>query len=269
MIHPTAIINPKAQLDPSVEVGPYAVIDGAVVLGPGCKVGPHVYLTGVVSAGARNHFHAGAVIGDAPQDLKYKGATTRLIIGDDNVFREGCSAHRASTPEGVTMIGSHNFFMANAHIGHDCIVENHVILANGALLGGHVHVADRVFLSGNTCIHQFVRIGTLALMQGCSGISRDLPPFSIARGGEINHLCGLNMIGIRRAGMKPDERLELKRLYRLLFRSGKNMPAAIAEANEEFKSPASRTLLDFVASAKRGLCRERMQMGQENDDDID
>jgi len=269
MIHSTAIIHPNARLDPSVEIGPYAVIDADVSLGPGCQVGPHAYLTGCASIGARNQFHAGCVIGDAPQDLKYNGEATRVVIGDDNIFREGCTVHRSTTPDGATTIGSHNFFMANAHIGHNSVVGHHVILANGALLGGHVEVADRVFLSGNTAVHQFVRVGTLALMQGVAAITRDLPPYTLARCGVINNLCGLNIVGLRRAGMGPEARLELKRLYHLLFRSGKNLSVALAEANEEFKSSAARTMLDFVASSKRGVCRHHAPRDLENDEAID
>ena len=137
MIHPTAIIHPKAKLDPSVRVGPYVVIDEGVELGPQCVIGPHVYLTGLTVIGAHNRFHAGCVIGDAPQDLKYDGKPTRLRIGDHNVFREQFSVHRSTTADGETVIGSHNFLMVNAHVAHNCRVGDHVILANGVALGGH------------------------------------------------------------------------------------------------------------------------------------
>jgi len=266
-IHPSAVINPKALLDPSVEVGPFAVIDAGVSLGPDCIVGPHVCLTGQTTIGARNRFHAGAVIGDAPQDLKYKGNPTRLVIGDDNVFREGCTVHRSTTADGATTIGSNCFLMANSHVGHNCFVGNHVIIANGALLGGHVQVADRVFISGNCAVHQFARVGTLALMQGGAMISRDLPPYTIARG--ANNMCGLNIVGLRRAGISPEARLELKRLYHLLFRSGKPLAAALAEASPLFTSPTARAMIEFVAASKRGLCRQRGEIRHENDEDID
>jgi UDP-N-acetylglucosamine acyltransferase len=166
MIHPTAIIHPKAKLDATVQVGPFAVIDEGVELGAHCIVGPHTYFTGLTKIGSHNKFHAGCVIGDAPQDLKYKGEPTRLHIGDNNVFREQATAHRSTTADGETIIGSNNFFMANSHIAHNCLVGDHVIFANGALLGGHVQVQDRVFISGNCAVHQFCRIGTLAIMQG-------------------------------------------------------------------------------------------------------
>ncbi|HEY4417282.1 MAG TPA: acyl-ACP--UDP-N-acetylglucosamine O-acyltransferase [Verrucomicrobiae bacterium] len=255
MIHPTAIIHPAAKLHPSVRVGPYAVIDADVEMGADCVVGPHVYLTGVTKIGSGNKFLAGAVIGEAPQDLKYKDEPTRVVIGDNNVFREHVTVHRAAKIDGKTRIGSNNFLMANAHVAHDCFVGNHVILANGALLGGHVTVQDRAFISGNCAIHQFVRIGTLAMTQGCSAFSQDLPPFTI--GVEVNIICGLNSVGLRRAGISSAERLELKSLYKLLFRSGKGLRTAVAEARKQFSTPAAGTLIEFVATTKRGVSAER------------
>jgi len=253
MIHPTAIIHPQAKLDASVNVGPFAVIDAGVELGAHCVVGPHVYLTGVTKIGSHNTFHAGAVIGDAPQDLKYKGEPTRLRIGDHNVFREHFTAHRSTTTDGETVIGSNNFFMAGSHVGHNSSVGDHVILANCALLGGHVVVQNRAFISGNCSVHQFCRVGTLAMMQGGSAISQDLPPFTMLAH-SINELCGLNVVGLRRAGISAEQRIELKKLYHLLFRSGKNLRAAVAEGQKKFNSTPAKVLLDFVAESKRGVC---------------
>jgi UDP-N-acetylglucosamine acyltransferase len=261
MIHPTAIIHPKAKLDSSVEVGPYAVIDAGVELGAYCVVGPHVYLTGETKIGSHNKFHAGCAIGDAPQDLKYKNEPTRVRIGDHNVFREHVTVHRATKTDGETVIGSHNFLMANCHVGHNSQLSDHVIIANGALLGGHATVQDRAFISGNCLVHQFTRVGTLAIMQGGSAISKDLPPFTIARGD--NGICGLNAVGLRRAGFTAEQRLELKKLYHALFRSGKSLRTAIAEAQKKFSSPAAKVLLDFAADAKRGLCSDT---GRANDE---
>jgi UDP-N-acetylglucosamine acyltransferase len=265
VIHPTAIIHPKARLDSTVRVGPYAVIDEGVELGAHCVVGPHVYLTGLTTIGAHNTFHAGCVIGDAPQDLKYKGEPTRLRIGDHNVFREHFTVHRSNKPDAETVIGSHNFLMANCHVGHNCQLGDHIIIGNGALLAGHAEVGDRAFISGNGLVHQFCRVGTLALMQGGSGISQDLPPFTVAQRG--NEICGLNVIGLRRAGFTAEQRLELKRLYRALFRSGKNLRAAIEEAQKTFTSPAAKVLLDFVAGAKRGVCSDAGCVAGENEDE--
>lgn len=253
MIHPTAIIHPKAKVDATTRVGPYAVIDEQVEIGPHCLIGPHVHLTGVTTIGVHNQFHTGCVVGDAPQDLKYDGAPTRLRVGDHNVFREHVTIHRSTKVAEETVIGSHNFLMVNSHVGHNCVVGNHVILANGVLLAGHVSVDDRAFLSGNCLVHQFVRVGAMALMRGGAAISQDLPPYCIARGD--NGICGLNVIGLRRAGITSAERIELKQIYRLLFLSGKNVRSALDEAQKKFSSASAKTFLDFIASSKRGICR--------------
>ena len=252
MIHPTAIIHPKAKLDSSVEVGPCAVIDGGVQIGAECIIGPHVYLTGRTTIGPRNRFFAGCVIGEAPQDLKYRDEPTGLRIGQENVFREHVTVHRSSKVEEQTIIGSHNFLMQHSHVAHNVVVGDYVIMAGGALLAGHVIVDDRAFISGNCLVHQFVRVGTLSLMQGGSGISKDLPPYTIACG--INGLCGLNVVGLRRAGISGAERQELKQLYRGLFRESKNLRDALAAANRKFSAGPAKIMLDFVNSSKRGVC---------------
>lgn len=254
MIHPSAIIHPKAKLHTTVRVGPYAVIDAGVELGEGCVVGPHAYLTGQTTIGAHNQFFAGCVIGEAPQDLKYKGEPTRLEIGEHNVFREHVTVHRSNQGAEATVIGSHNFLMANCHVAHNCALGNSVILANGVLLAGHVSIGDRAFLSGNCVVHQFVRVGTLALMQGGSALSMDLPPYTVAL--RVNEICGLNTVGLRRSGLSAAERAELKRLYHALFRSGKKLRAALAEAQQAFSGGPARTLLRFVAESKRGVCSD-------------
>jgi UDP-N-acetylglucosamine acyltransferase len=255
MIHPTAIIHPKARLGANVSVGPYAIIDEAVELGADCVVGPQVYITGVTTIGAGNKFHAGAVIGDSPQDLKYKDAPSRLRIGDNNVFREHVTVHRSTKAEEETVVGSNCLFMACSHVGHNSVVGNHVILANGALLAGHVTVQDRVFISGNCAVHQFTRVGTLAMMQGGSFVSQDVPPYTIAACGP-NAICGLNTVGLRRAGVTATERLELRKLYHALFRNGKNLREAVAEAQQGFTGAPARVMLEFVAAAKRGVCSD-------------
>ncbi len=255
MIHPTAIIHPKARLHSTVEVGPYAVIDGEVELGAQCRVGPHVYLTGQTVAGIGNQFHAGSVVGDAPQDFKYSGEPTGVRIGDGNLFREHVTVHRAASAGQLTEIGSHNLFMAHAHVGHNAVVGDHVIMANGSLLAGHAVVQDRAFISGNCLVHQFTKVGRLAMMRGGSAISKDLPPFCTAVG--ENAICGLNTVGLRRAGFNAEQRLELKRLYHHLFRAGINMRSAVEQARGLFESPASLQVLEFIQGARRGVCPDR------------
>jgi UDP-N-acetylglucosamine acyltransferase len=254
VVHPTAIVHPAAQLDPTTEVGPYALVEEHVVVGPGCVIGAQVHLAGYTLIGAHNRFHTGCVIGDAPQDLRYRGEPTRLRIGDHNVFREHVTVHRSNRAEEETVIGSHNYLMAHSHVGHNAQLGDRVLLANGALLAGHVVVHDRVNISGHCLVHQFVRVGTLALMQGGSAISKDLPPCTIARGD--NAICGLNTVGLRRAGLTAAERLDLQRLYRMLFRSGRNLHAALEAARAQFTSPWAKTMLDFLAQTRRGVCTE-------------
>ncbi len=265
MIHPSAIVHPKAKLDSTVHVGPCAVIDEGVELDANCIVGPHVYLTGLTKIGAGNVFHAGCVIGDAPQDLKYKNEPTRLRIGDNNVFREHVTIHRSNKTAEDTVIGSRNFFMQHSHVAHNCVIGDDAVIAGGALLAGHVAVHDRAFVSGNCLVHQFCRVGTLAMMQGGSAISKDLPPFCVAL--KDNEMCGLNVVGLRRAGFSAAQRLELKKVYHLLFRGGKNFRAAFAEAQKSFSSPAAKVLLDFVAVAKRGICADVGKAPVKNEDE--
>jgi UDP-N-acetylglucosamine acyltransferase len=254
MIHPSAIIHPNAKLDPAVRVGPYAVIDEGVEIGPGCVLGPHVHVTGLTTIGAGNVFHTGCVIGDAPQDLKYDGAPTRLRIGDHNVFREHVTVNRSTRSCDETVIGSHNYLMGHSHVAHNCVIGSHVILANGALLGGHAAVQDRAFISGNCLVHQFTRVGTLSMMQGGAAISQDLPPFTMVH--NYNQLCGLNVVGLRRAGIAAKDRLELKRLYHALFRGLAASRTVIADVRASFPSPLAQILLVFMEETKRGVCSD-------------
>jgi UDP-N-acetylglucosamine acyltransferase len=264
MIHPSAVIHPQAKLGANVTVGPCAVIEAGVTVGDDCIIGPQVTLLGATTIGKGNRFHAGCVIGDAPVDVKYKGEPTRLRIGDHNIFREHVTVNCSNTLAEDTVIGSHNFLTPHAHVGHNCIVGNHVILGGGCFLAGHVVVEDRAFISGCCLVHQFCRVGTLAMMQGGSGISKDLPPFTVVH--RINELCGLNVVGLRRAGFSPAERMEIKRLYRELFRSGKNLREAVAEAQTTFTGAGAKTMLEFIASAKRGVCADSGAGGHGEDE---
>ena len=252
MIHPTAIVHENAEIHPGAEIGPYTIIDGHVTLGADCVVGPHVHLTGHTTIGSGNRFHTGCVIGDAPQDVKYNGEPTRLIIGDGNTFREHVTIHRSNSLDEETQIGSENFFMANSHVGHNSVVGNKAILANGALVGGHAMIGDGAFLSGNAVVHQFCRVGSMAMMQGCSGVSLDLPPFTIVRG--INGMCGLNSVGLKRAGFSAEERSQLKKTYHAIFLSGDLLKDALEKARTEFTGVLAEQLIDFVAASQRGTC---------------
>jgi UDP-N-acetylglucosamine acyltransferase len=255
-IHPTALIAPEAELASDVVVGPYAIIEGAVRLGPGCVIRPQAHLIGPLTMGRNNRVFTGAVLGDQPQHMRYAGEPTSVEIGDDNVFREHVTVHRGTTHSLKTVIGDRNFFMVNSHVAHDCRVGNGCILANGALLGGHCVVGDGVFLSGNSAIHQFVRIGRLALLSGVSAASKDVPPFMLQQ--YINTLCGVNVVGMRRAGMTAVQINAIRRAYHTLFREGHVLSVALTMTEKELGHiDAVRELTSFIRSSTRGISATR------------
>ena len=254
LIHPSAIVSDEARLADDVRVGPFAVIDGPVTLGPGCSVGPHSHLIGPFTAGRNNEFGTGCVIGGAPQHLGYKGEPTRIQIGDGNIFREYVTIHRAMPTTGVTTIGSHNLFMVNSHVAHDCVVGNYCIFANGAVIGGHVVVGDRVLLSGNAAVHQFCRVGRLALLSGTSAVTQDLPPFWIAQG-TVNIVHGVNVVGMKRAGMSVTEISAVRHAFRMIHMRGLTVSAAADRVEKDYGHlPAIQELLGFIRTTKRGIC---------------
>jgi UDP-N-acetylglucosamine acyltransferase len=257
-IHPTAIVHPKAILDSTANVGPYTVIDGEVKIQANCQIGPHCYLTGNTVIGSDTKIHAGCVIGDSPQDLSYQGVATKLVVGEGNVFREHVTVHRGTAEGSATEIGNANYFMAHAHVAHNCKIGNHVILANAVLLGGYVQVEDRAFLGGNTAVHQFCRVGTLAIIGGVSRITKDVPPYCTVTG--ENDLIGLNSIGMKRAGFPVTRRAQLKAAYMILFTKGLNLTQALAELEKEKMSLEVEHLVSFVRKTKRGVCTTRKQI---------
>ena len=252
MIHPTALIDAKAELHETVRVGPYVVIEGEVRIEEGTSIGPHVHLAGRTTVGKNNTIHTGAVIGEPPQDMKYKGAPTGLRVGNNNIIREHVTIHRSNSQEEDTIIGRGNFFMAHSHVGHNAQVGNENVFANGALVGGHAEIEDKVFLSGNCAVHQFVRIGTLAMMQGNAAVSQDLPPYTIGFG--VNKICGLNVVGLRRAGFTAEQRQELHYHYKRIFLEGNNIGKTIREALAQAPGDKARILLEFIANSERGVC---------------
>jgi UDP-N-acetylglucosamine acyltransferase len=250
-IHPTAQIDRRADLDDSVEIGPYVVIDGPVRIGARTRILPFAYLGGRTSIGADNVIHPGAIIGHDPQDVSYGGADTELLIGDGNVFREHSEVHRGS--KATTVVGSRNYLMSRSHVGHDCRIADDVILATGATLGGHVDVEWRAYVSGNCVVHQFVRVGRLSLMRGLSKTSRDVPPFCICD--DTSMVRGLNVVGLRRAGFDAERIRALRRAVRMLFRTRRNLSHAIAEVEAEPLTDDVRQLLEFIRTSKRGVAR--------------
>ncbi|HSK31606.1 MAG TPA: acyl-ACP--UDP-N-acetylglucosamine O-acyltransferase [Candidatus Limnocylindria bacterium] len=252
-IHPTAVIDSKAEIDAGVEIGPYVVIEGPVKIKRGSRVMAHVYLTGWTEIGADNEIHPGAVLGDEPQDKAYQGHETYLKIGDRNIIREYVQIHRGTAPGSATVIGNENFLMATSHVGHNCRLGNHVVLANGALLGGHVEVGNHVFISGNCVVHQFVRIGDYALMRGLSGTSRDVPPYAIV---DWQHTVRcVNAVGLKRAGFDEKRIRELREAFRILFRKGRNISLAVKELQKSGRTNSDvSALLEFISTSKRGVC---------------
>jgi UDP-N-acetylglucosamine acyltransferase len=250
-IHPTAVVDRRATVDPSAEIGPYVVIEGPVEIGPRTRVMAHAVLLGRTVLGADNLVHAGAVLGDVPQDLKFSGAPTGLRIGDRNVIRENAELHRATDPDTWTVVGNDNYLMTRSHVAHNCVLGDHVIVCSGALLAGNVTVGDRAFVSGNCVVHQGTRVGRLSIMRGLSRASRDVPPFSIVDG--THTVRGLNRVGLRRADFDAARIRTLVTAFRLLFRVRGNLGEAIARVEAECRSADVDELLAFVRGARRGV----------------
>jgi UDP-N-acetylglucosamine acyltransferase len=251
-IHPTALIAPEADLADDSEVGPFVVIEGRVRIGPGCLIRPYVHLIGPLSMGRNNKVYTGAVLGEQPQHMKYAGEPTWVEIGDGNTFRENVTVHRGTTHSWKTRIGNGNFFMAGSHVAHDCHIGNRCILANGALLGGHCVLEDNVYLSGNAAVHQFVRVGRLALLSGLSATSKDVPPFLIQE--SLNNVAGVNVVGMRRAGMTGTQIDAVRRAFHILFREGQTVPSAVAQVERELGAvDAVVEMVAFIRQSTRGI----------------
>ncbi len=251
-IHPTAVISPEVQLGENVEVGALAVIEGRVTIGADCVIRPGAYLFGSMTLGCGNSVFSGAVLGERPQHLKYNNEPTTLEIGDHNIFREQVTIHRGTTHSMKTVIGNHNFFMANSHVAHDCVIGNHCTLANGALVAGHCTLFDWVILSGNTAVHQFVRIGRLGMISGCSPTAKDIPPFVIQQG--IDNVVGINIVGMKRAGMSREEINAVRAAFKMLFREGLILPAAMAKMEKELgQFDAVQEMLAFLRGCTKGI----------------
>jgi UDP-N-acetylglucosamine acyltransferase len=253
-IHPTAIVDPSAKIAADVVVGPYAIVGARALIGARTAIASHVVIEADVVIGTDNVVDHAAIIGTAPQDLSYTAdRNTRVEIGNENVIREHCTIHRGSADGSVTKIGSKNFLMVGAHIGHNCEIGNNVIIANNCLLGGHVRVDDGAFLGGGSTFHQHMRIGRLVMVQGSSAFGKDLPPFTLAA--ERNLVFGLNVVGLKRAGFSAKDRDEIKAAFKLVYLSGLNVSDAIKKAEKTKFGPAAQEFIDFVAKAKkRGIC---------------
>lgn len=252
-IHPTAIVDESVELGDGVSIGPYSIVGPGVSIGPGTRLGPHVLIEKDTTIGADCIIHKGAVLGTDPQDLKYGGEPTRLIVGDRTVIREYATLNRGTTALGYTEVGSDCLLMAYTHVAHDCQLGDHVILSNSVNMGGHVAIGDWAIVGGVTAIHQFARIGQHAFVGGASRVSKDIPPYVKAAGSPVQ-LYGLNGVGLQRRGFSEDVRRELKRAYRLFFASSYNTSQALARARDELRAlPEIETFLSFFEASARGV----------------
>jgi UDP-N-acetylglucosamine acyltransferase len=254
-IHPSAVISPRAEIGERVTIGPYAVVEDDVIIAEGCEIASHAVIKRFTTLGARNRVFEHAVLGGEPQDVKFKGEKSRLVIGDDNLIREGVTLHRASGEGEATRVGSRNFLMIGVHIAHNCVVGDDNIFANEVALAGHITVEDHVFLSNGVGCHQFVRLGRYAMVGGKSKIVQDVLPF-FTTDGNPPRVRGLNLVGLRRAGFSSVERRALKDAYRILFRSRLRLEDALVELLR-LEDENVRHLVNFIRGSQRGFSRAR------------
>lgn len=252
-VHATAIIDPEAVLAPDVQVGPYAIIEGSVRVGPGCVIEGHACLSGPLTMGRNNFVGHGAVLGKSPQHRGYRDEPTGVRIGDHNVFREFVTVHRGTVQgDRVTTIGDHNLFMCSSHIGHDVRVGDHCTVVNNALVAGHAVLGDSCILSGNTAVQQRVRVGRLAMLGGMGASSKDIPPFILQQG--YNCVTGLNLVGLRRAGSSNQSINALRQAFRILYREGRPISAAVERiAGDLGEIPEVAEFIEFVRESKIGI----------------
>lgn len=264
-IHPAAIVEDGAVLGAEIEVGAFAFIGAQAVIGSGCRIFAHAAITGPVTLGERNVVGYGAVIGARPQDMSQdESMASEVRIGDGNTFREYVTVHRGATNGGATLVGDGNFVMAGVHVGHDVRVGDRTIIANNCLLASHVEVGDRAVLGGGTVFDQHMRIGRMSMVCGGTRFSRDIVPFAMGDGEDL--LAGLNVVGMRRAGFASETRLDIKRAFKLVFRSEKNLGQALAEADQMEWSAEAREMFAFIRASKRGICVDQPRNGTAPED---
>ena len=254
-IAPTARVHPDAFLGPGVVIGEFAVVEQDVAIGAGTHLEPYVYVKRWTTLGERNQISAGTVLGTDPLDKNFKGARSYLKIGDGNIIREHYTISRGTAPESETVIGDGNFIMTSGHIAHNCRIGDRTVIASCSLVAGYVEVEDEAFISGGVGIHQYSRIGRLAMIGGNSGVNTDVPPFLLCNGDRLV-AKGLNLVGLKRAGFTRPDIQALKAGYRILYRSGLNLEEALQRIEAEVPTDHTRHLVRFIRASKRGICRE-------------
>jgi UDP-N-acetylglucosamine acyltransferase len=254
MIHKTAIIQDGVVLGKEVGVGPYAVLEKGIRIGDNVRIGPYVHIKGNTEIGENNTIGTGAIIGEVPQILGAKENAGKLSIGSNNVIREYVTIHTSSSPDKITSIGDNNFLMMFSHIAHDCHLQNNIVICNGTLLAGHIDIEDNAFISANVGIHQFVRIGRLAMISGLSRINQDVPPFMMVVGD--SKVCGLNLVGLKRAKFSREQINDIKKAFNILYRKKLNLKSSLSQL-EEIDSAVIKEIVRFIYASKRGICGPR------------
>ncbi|MEP6962061.1 MAG: acyl-ACP--UDP-N-acetylglucosamine O-acyltransferase [Acidobacteriota bacterium] len=254
-IAPTARVHPDAVIGPNVSIADYAIVEQDVSIGAGCRLEPHVYIKRWTTLGERNSISAGTVLGTDPLDKNFTGERSYLKIGNDNVIREHYTISRGTAPESETIVGDGNYIMTSGHIAHNCRIGNRTVIASCALVAGHVDVEDQAFISGGVVIHQYSKIGRLAMIGGNTRVNLDVPPYFLYTDFNVTP-CGLNIVGLRRAGFTASQVGALKTAYQLLYRSGLKLEEALERILGEAATEHTRHLVQFIQSSKRGICRE-------------
>ncbi len=253
LIHPSAIVEDGADVHPTAQIGPFCIIESGAVIGADCVIESNVRVYAQTRMGRNNHICHGATVGSAPQDLGYTPDQAKpLVIGNDNHFKECVNISHGVKEHHGTVVGNGNYLMAFSHVGHDCVVGDHNILATAAMLGGHVQLGSRTFLSGNVAIHQFCRVGDYAMIGGVSGVRQDVPPYAMANG-QYARFIGINLVGLRRAGFGQAQRSAIKRTYKVLLQSGLKLPDALASIKADADSDEVRNIVAFVEESQRGV----------------
>jgi UDP-N-acetylglucosamine acyltransferase len=256
MIHKTALIHPDAIIEENVDIGPFTIIGGNVKISKGTKIGSHVVIEGDTQIGENCQIFTGAILGNIPQDLKYKGEPTKVIIGNNNIIREYVTINRGTQHTGKTVLGDKNLIMAYAHIAHDCVIGDNVIISNAVTMAGHVIIEDRAIVGGLSPVHQFVRIGMLAMVGGGSRVAKDVPPYCMAAGTPIR-MFGLNVVGLERSNFSSEVKLQIKKAYKILFRSKLNTTQALKMLEKEPNlSEEVLQFMSFIRESERGICKE-------------